>query len=229
MTDKPLSTISYNTEKWLKRVLDELLQEHIIQTYMYIFHKGEDGDKDHFHVRIEPNKRIDPMSIKELFIEPDPNNPKPLNIRPWRKSKEEDWFLYVVHDKDYLALKYGGGEKGEKIPYSWKDIIVPNDYDAEIAFIRAKSSLTHTTSNMARRIASGETALDLILEGENPHQVNAVSRAFCSNDFETLNSKFLDLSSRFISLSQAIEKEGFTFNFLKLGDDFICQLMRSHE
>ena len=111
-TQKPISTISYNSEPFLKEVLDSLFKAHIIQAYMYIKHKGEDGDKDHIHLRLEPNKKLDPMDIQTQLREFTPDNDLPLCCRPFRPSKEEDWFLYVVHDPIYLKLKYGGGEKG---------------------------------------------------------------------------------------------------------------------
>ena len=114
--------------------------------------KGEDGDKDHIHLRIEPNKKLDPMDLQEELREYQVGKEKPLGCRPFRPSKEEDWFLYVVHDSDYLKFKYGGGEKGEKLPYKWQDIKVPEDYDCEIAFIRAKAKLEHTSVNMASRM-----------------------------------------------------------------------------
>ena len=44
-TQKPISTISYNTEAFLKEKLESWLAEHLIQAYQYICHKGEDGDK----------------------------------------------------------------------------------------------------------------------------------------------------------------------------------------
>ena len=176
-TQKPLSTISYNTESFLSEKLQSLYKAHIIQSYQYIKHKGEDGDKDHIHLRIEPNKRIDPMDLAEKFIEIDPKNVKPLCCRPFRPSKEEDWILYALHDKDYLKLKYKGGEKGEKIPYRWSDIKANEYYDIEIAFIRARSYLEHTTTNIATRLQSGEKAYNLILEGENVHTVNALIKA----------------------------------------------------
>ena len=116
-TQKPISTISYNSEAFLKEKLNEWYKDHIIQAYQYICHKGEDGDKDHIHLRIEPNKRVDPMALTEQLKEFEIGKIKPLGIRPWRASKEEDWFLYAVHDKDYLKLKYGGFQKFEKLPY----------------------------------------------------------------------------------------------------------------
>ena len=209
-TQKPISTISYNTEAFLKEKLDTWIEAHIIQAYQYICHKGEDGDKDHIHVRIEPNKRLDAMDLQEQLREYQMGKEKPLGVRPFRPSKEEDWFLYAVHDKDYLKLKYGGGEKGEKLPYKWQDIKAPEDYDTEIAFLRAKSKLEHTSSNIATRIQGGDNALSMILEGENPYVVNAIMRAVNATDYERLQKQYDELQNKFYSLIEAVEKYGLT-------------------
>lgn len=207
-TQKPISTISYNTESFLKEKLDIWLKAHIIQTYMYICHKGEDGDKDHIHLRIEPNKKLDPMDLKESLKEYPLGKDKPLVCRPWRPSKEEDWFLYVVHDPDYLKIKYGGGEKGEKLPYKWQDIKVPEDYDCEIAFIRAKSKLEHTSVNMAARMQKGASPLNLIMEGENVYTVNALMRALSVTDYQRLSLEHEKLKSQLNALVQAVDDYG---------------------
>jgi len=207
-TQKPISTISYNSEAFLKEHLDAWVKGHIIQSYMYICHKGEDGDKDHIHVRVEPNKKLDPMDLQEQLREFQIGKDKPLGCRPWRPSKEEDWILYAVHDKDYLTVKYGGGEKGEKIPYSWENIKAPEDYDVEVAFIRARSYLSHTTANMASRIKQGDDPLSLILQGENVFHVNAIMRALSVNDYERLNNEYLILQSKYDMLVDAINEFG---------------------
>lgn len=208
-TQKPLSTISYNTESFLSERLLSLYKSHIIQSYQYIKHKGEDGDKDHIHLRIEPNKRIDPMDLAEKFIELDPNNVKPLCCRPFRPSKEEDWLLYAVHDKDYLKLKYKGGEKGEKIPYSWKDIIANEYYDTEIAFIRARSYLEHTTTNMATRLKEGETAFNLVMQGENVHTVNALVKALSMTDYERITTENIMLKKSIDNIISEMKNFGY--------------------
>ena len=89
-TQKPISTISYNSEAFLKEKLDSWVNAHIIQCYQYICHKGEDGDKDHIHLRIEPNKKLDPMSLTEELKEYQIGKEKPLGVRPWRPSSEAD-------------------------------------------------------------------------------------------------------------------------------------------
>lgn len=207
-TQKPISTISYNTESFLQEKLNIWLDAHIIQAYQYICHKGEDGDKDHIHLRIEPNKKLDPMDLLEQLKEYKIGQEKPLCCRPFRPSKEEDWILYAVHDEQYCKIKYLGFEKGEKLPYSWKDIKVPEYYDMEIAFIRAKSHLEHTSVNLATRLQNGDNPLNLILQGENVYTVNALMRALSSNDYQRLSAEYSILSDKFNNLLQAIEDYG---------------------
>lgn len=216
-TQRPISTISYNSELFLKEKLDSWVSAHIIQCYMYISHKGEDGDKDHIHLRIEPNKKIDPMDLQDSLREFVSDHSKPLGVRPWRPSKEEDWFLYVVHDFMYLSLKYGSPEKGEKLPYSWSDIKVSENYDLEIAFIRAKASLEHTTVNMASRIKSGDSPLSLILQGENPYLVNALVRALSQSDYENVVSDNVRLRVEVERLYSAISSAGLSVSVLDDG------------
>lgn len=207
-TQNPISTISYNSEAFLREKLDTWIKAHIIQAYHYIKHKGEDGDKDHIHLRIEPNKKLDPMDLQEALLEYVQDNPKPLACRPFRKSKEEDWFLYVVHDPDYLKLKYHGGEKGEKLPYKWQDIVASENYDVEVAFVRAKASMQHTTVNMATRMQRGESPLSLVLEGENPYTVNALMRALATNDYQRLQREYDSVFSKLNALIQAVDDYG---------------------
>lgn len=209
-TQRPISTISYNTEAFLREKLENLLKAHIIQSYQYICHKGEDGDKDHIHLRIEPNKRIDPMDIKEMFNEYEMGKEKPRGVRPWRPSKEEDWILYAVHDPEYLKLKYGGGDKGEKIPYQWQDIQAPFDYDVEVAFVRAKASLTHSSVNLASRLQNGNKPIDLILEGENPYIVNSLMHAVAGSDYSRLQAEYSALSNQMNALVVAIQDLGYS-------------------
>lgn len=207
-TQKPISTISYNSEAFLAEKLNTWLNAHIIQSYMYICHKGEDGDKNHIHLRIEPNKKLDPMDLQEQLREFVIGNDKPLGCRPFRQSKEEDWILYAVHDEQYLKIKYGGGEKGEKLPYKWQDIKVPEYYDMEIAFIRAKSYLEHTSVNMATRLQNGDNPLNLILQGENVYTVNALMRALSATDYQRLSEDYSKLQNQYHLILDAIDRYG---------------------
>lgn len=207
-TQKPISTISYNSEAFLVEKLQNLYDAHIIQAWQFITHKGEDGDKDHIHLRIEPNKRIDPMELTEMFKEYEKGKDKPLGVRPWRQSKEEDWFLYAVHDSDYLSLKYGGGERGEKLPYDWKDINISPDYDLETAWIRAKAAQKHSTVNIASQIQNGQNPVDLVLQGENPYTVMNILRLISGTDYSRLAAEYKKLYDYYQSLIDALNRDG---------------------
>lgn len=207
-TQKPLSTISYNSEAFLKEKLDTWVKAHIIQAYQYICHKGEDGDKDHIHLRIEPNKKLDPMTLQEELREFVMGNNKPLGVRPFRPSKEEDWFLYATHDATYLKMKYGGGEKGEKLPYSWEDIKASEFYDVEIAFVRAKAYLEHSSVNMAAKLQNGISPMELIGTGENVYVVNALMRALASSDYQRVSNELSTTKQELLEVYSAIEEYG---------------------
>lgn len=202
-TQLPISTISYNSESFLREKLEELYKAHIIQSYMYICHKGEDGDKDHIHLRIEPNKRLDVMTLQQEFIEPCKDNPKPLGVRPFRPSKEEDWILYAVHDSEYLAQK-DDVSKCEKIPYDWTDIKANELFDVEIAFLRAKQSLKHSSASLARSIMDGKNPADLIFKGESPFVVMTLVRALTGTDYTRLTSDYQQLRDNYNTLEQLL-------------------------
>ena len=219
-TQKPISSISYNSEAFLREKLDTWIDAHIIPSYQYICHKGEDGDKDHIHFRIEPNKKLDPMDLQEQLREYIPTNTKPLGCRPFRPSKEEDWILYAVHDSQYLKIKYNGGDKGEKLPYDWTDIKVSDFYDIEVAFIRAKAYLKHTSVNMASRLAGGENPLDLIMQGENVFTVNAITRALSVNDYQRVIDDNNQLREQIKAINRAVNNAGFSLE-VDDNNDFI--------
>lgn len=206
-TQKPISTISYNSESFLHEKLETWYKAHIIQAYMYIKHKGEDGDKDHIHLRIEPNKKLDAMDLADELKEYVIGHDNPLGCRPFRPSKEEDWFLYALHDSDYMKIKYPD-DKSEKLPYELSDIVVSEGYDSEVAYIRAKANLKHTSANVAKRIMSGDNPINLIQEGENAFVVNALHRAIYSSDYSRLAKEFDDLNLRYNLLLDAINSYG---------------------
>lgn len=202
-TSKPISTISYNSEEFLRSKLDDLYRKHIIQCWQYIKHKGEDGDKNHIHLRIEPNKRIDPMDLTQLLLEPDPKHDKPLGCRPWRPSKEEDWFLYAIHDKQYLKIKSSDSKDG-KIEYKVDDIVVSDGYDVEIAVLRARQSMENHTACMIKEFQQGRRAVDLIEEGKDVFRIQAVLRALQTTEYEHVVAKNIQLEKELEKLHREI-------------------------
>lgn len=107
-TSKPISTISYNSADFLVDRLNDLIRSGAVSAWFFIKHYGELGEdeacgKEHIHLLLVPNRCIDMMKIAASFIQFDPENPdKPLKCLPFRPSKLVDWFLYAVHDPDYL-------------------------------------------------------------------------------------------------------------------------------
>lgn len=129
VTTKPFSTISYNSIEFLRSVLSTLASAHKIEFWAFIHHMPEDdegGKKEHIHVYIEPSKRIDTSLLRDEFDELDPNNlEKPLGVLPFRSSKFQDWYMYALHDREYLA------QKGESRRYHYKpEDVVASDVDA---------------------------------------------------------------------------------------------------
>lgn len=106
-TSKPIATISYNTEEFLKARLEELHKNHTIDDYIYIHHDAEEDEKkDHFHVWVSPNKLLDTMVLQDYFNELDPKHPdKPLKCMPFRASVQDDFILYGMHLQSYLLSK----------------------------------------------------------------------------------------------------------------------------
>ena len=213
-TSKPISTISYNTEAFLKEKLDTWVKSHLIMSYMYICHKGEDGDKDHIHLRIEPNKPIDKMDLMEALQEYPIGNDiskKPLGVRPFRPSKEEDWILYAIHDSEYLKGKYAE-DKGEKLPYKWEDIKAPDYFDVETAFIRAKAKLERSNANIVKRINSGESGRSMIESGVNPYTFNQVLRTLQTTEYQKVCHELNDTKEKLDDLIRAVYDYGLSID-----------------
>lgn len=110
-TIRMLSAISWNTETSLKDTLDDLISRNIITFYYYIYHLAEtvdgvDEKKNHFHIFLIPNTRLNTDKLRDEFDEIDPNNSLPIRISPFRVvGKFADKYLYDLHDKDYLLSK----------------------------------------------------------------------------------------------------------------------------
>lgn len=115
-TTKPISTISYNSDEFLQGTLNRLVQAGKVAFWAFVNHIGEDlvdeetGDvekeKDHKHVYIEPNGKVDTVELGKLFWEFDQDHPnKPLKCINWKSSQWDDWMMYALHDDIYLASK----------------------------------------------------------------------------------------------------------------------------
>lgn len=189
---QPLSTISYNTDGFLKLRLEQLKAKDLISHYMYIHHKGEvdpqDPDeipeKDHIHLIVFPLKSLDMIALRKRFEEPDPNNDKPLCVRPWHITKENrvvDWELYAIHDPVYLR---GKGLKRD-YHYKHKDVIT-DDIDFLGRLVR----------DIKGRISDLELLLDYVEQGANWHEV-AKELFIPMRELKRFKETYLDMQAEF--------------------------------
>lgn len=107
---KPLSTISYNSPVFLKRKLEELRKNGILDFWCFVFHHGEsldDGskEKDHYHVYMVPGEAIDKRQLRNEFVEFYKREKLPRGFMPIQPSNWQDWYLYNLHDVEYLQSK----------------------------------------------------------------------------------------------------------------------------
>lgn len=130
-TSKEISTISYNTETFLKNKLDELIASKVLKFYAYIKHKPEDdeaGNKVHFHVYMKPYQLLQTAELELEFIEYDPKHKLPRRCIEICNSKFNDLYLYGLHDKLYLASK----NQSRKYEYKHKDWITSDDLSFQV-------------------------------------------------------------------------------------------------
>lgn len=157
-TTKPIATISYNSEAFLRYMLEYLLDEKYIVFWAYIPHmKEEDEEKDHFHVYVEPNKPLDLLWLKDQFKEKDlSGNPKPLGCINFKPSKWVDWYYYGLHDKAYL-LNHG---ETRKYSYTFADVRTSDT-----------TELTFRVSDTPKPFSKVERALDMISRGYSDTEI----------------------------------------------------------
>ena len=163
LTSKPITTISYNTEAFLIDRLERLFKDQSIDDYRVIMHEGEDGDKDHFHVWISPNRRIDTMQLQENFKEiyPDPTKTKPLGVLPFRSGDRFHWIMYVLHDPDYLKSHHSDNDGDGKLPYTLEQIITPFPEQLQRDYIRAVQLRQTDAQKIIDGIRSGTDVIEL--------------------------------------------------------------------
>lgn len=185
-TCKPISTISYNSLPFLRSVLDNLVRTHVIDFYMFIHHIGEvdifgEQEKDHTHLFVIPNHRINTSDLGDFFIETVDNNSKPLKCITWSVSKSDDWILYCLHDAQYLATKF----ESRHFEYNFNEIVTSDPED-----LRRKYRMAYESSGYARmknlyQYAKSGGSLNSLLEiGAIP-----VNQIQCYDDFFKLSKK----------------------------------------
>lgn len=163
-TTKTISTISFNTQEYLVSRLNSLVKADIIVYWLAIKHfPEEDETKEHFHVLIEPNGKVNLSDLRRELQELDPKRPdKPLGCLPFNVTKDlGDWVLYAEHDEDYLL------EKGEarKYHYSQEEILRSDDDIFEHILHSFNKSDYTKGANIIKAICEGADAFELVRNG----------------------------------------------------------------
>lgn len=177
-TTKPISTISYNSPGYLVLRLKELLKARKIEFFAYILHKGEDdeaGKKEHIHLYVEPACSIQTADLADFFVEPVPGSELPLRCMPFRSSKFPDWYLYCLHDLQYLQSK--GLTK--KFHYTDSDFVT-NDSQFFTCLVRSIDWLAVSPARaVLDAVAQGYTKEEFLISGRFPiTQTTAYSYLF---------------------------------------------------
>lgn len=169
ITRTAISTISYNTDYYLYQKLNEKIQSGEIEFFCYINHLPEvDEKKAHKHLFVIPSSNIDTFKLQSFLQEIDlsaPDNP-PLGCILFRHSKFVDWYLYAIHDKDYLATK----NESRAHHYTDSDIVTSSsDYLNELIH-SSDFSKYKTFARLRDSVASGVPFRELVYNGFIPIQ-----------------------------------------------------------
>lgn len=164
-TTMTISTISYNTEAYLRHTLEQLEKAHVIAFWSYVEHlPEEDEKKKHFHVYLEPAVSIQTEALRDQFLEIVNGEELPRKVMPFNKSKFADWYLYGIHDTDYLSSK--GQER--KYHYTRNDVVCP-DTDYLDEKIRQIDMLNLTPyAKMREAIEHGSSFDEILASGNIP-------------------------------------------------------------
>lgn len=194
-TSKPFSTVSYNTDEFLKQKLNALVHAFKIEYWCYVRHNGELGEdgereKDHKHVFIIPNGRIDTMELSQMMLEPDPSNiKKPLKCMDFRSSKEDEWFLYNSHDPDYLRTKMLVRE----FSYRIEDFISSDEDETRIKWERAFHESDYMKNQRMLSMLENHSAAQLVANGfiapQQSFQMQCFYKMLCRGRIENVEDR----------------------------------------
>ena len=169
ITRSNISTISYNTDDFLTFKLNDMIKNHCIEFWAFINHiPEEDERKAHKHLFIIPSGTVDTFALSDILEEIDFTNPTmpPLGTIFWKHSKFVDWYLYALHDIDYLA------SKGESRMYHYnKSEFVVSEYDYFNELIHSCDFSQYTKHKKLREAVQSDISFrDLFANGFIPVQ-----------------------------------------------------------
>lgn len=123
-TQGPISTISYNSDKFLNSLMNELIETCVVENWCYINHQPEASEKEcHKHFYCENFDVVDTDVFRKKFTEANPDGGDDNHAMPFKKSKRLEWLLYALHDEEYMAEK----KLTKKYNYSIDDVVFSSE------------------------------------------------------------------------------------------------------
>ena len=177
-TSKPFSTISYNTADFLSVKLNDLVNRRKIAFWAYVEHLPEEDEKKaHKHLYIVPNGQINTDEVLlDILVEYDPTHPeKPLGCISPKSSKFYDWYMYSIHDVDYLSSK----GQSRKYHYRREEVACSDtDYLNEEIHQMDMSKLSKVKA-LNEAVRNGVPFEELLMRGQIPvQQVYAFQKTY---------------------------------------------------
>ena len=166
-TTKPISTISFNTENYLIGTLESLVKTGKLSFWAYIEHKPEDdegGKKVHFHVYCEPAALLQTDDLRHCFDEYDPTNDKPKGTLKFVHSRFDEWYMYILHDRAYLASK----NQTRRFHYRESQVVASDDDDLVFMVKSIDRLAVSPYSAMQDAIERGVTWNEFVARGTVP-------------------------------------------------------------
>lgn len=169
--------------------LNDLVNRRKIAFYGFIEHLPEEDEKKvHKHLYIVPNGQINTDEILDYLLEFDPKNPtKPLGCIPFHSSKFTDWYLYSIHDKDYLASK----GQSRKYSYTKEEVIVSDSDFFNEEIHRMDLSKLSKVKALRSAVEGGVPFEQLLMTGQIP-----VQQVYAFKQTYDMISDYLERTSR---------------------------------
>lgn len=177
-TSKPFSTISYNSADFLTVKLNDLVNRRKLAFWAYVEHLPEEDEKKaHKHLYIVPNGQINTDEVLlDILVEYDPVHPeKPLGCVGVKSSKFYDWYMYSIHDVDYLSSK----GQSRKYHYRREEVACSDtDYLNEEIHQMDMSKLSKVKA-LNEAVRNGVPFEELLMRGQIPvQQVYAFQKTY---------------------------------------------------
>ena len=177
-TSKPFSTISYNSADFLTVKLNDLVNRRKLAFWAYVEHLPEEDEKKaHKHLYIVPNGQINTDEVLlDILVEYDPAHPgKPLGCVGVKSSKFYDWYMYSIHDVDYLSSK----GQSRKYHYRREEVACSDtDYLNEEIHQMDMSKLSKVKA-LNEAVRNGVPFEELLMRGQIPvQQVYAFQKTY---------------------------------------------------